>query len=113
MQPVDLTLQAMQAYIALGDGLRHGRQVGLRVGQQLAVLLQAQARGLLLELEFGDALTQRVQRALGLHAPLVAGAQLRRQAVVLAAALAQRLLTRQLQRQRVLQATLRGGGRQA
>ena len=71
--------------------LRHRFEVGLRVGQQLRVLLEAQARGLLLELELGDALAQRVELALELQAALVAGAQLGGQVVVLAARGAQRL----------------------
>jgi hypothetical protein len=44
------------------DGPRPPGRPG--VGQQLAVLLQAQARGLLLELQLGDALAQRLQLAL-------------------------------------------------
>ena len=59
VQAVDFALQALQAHVAVGDGFFDGLQVGLGVGQQRGVLLQAQARGLFLELEFGDALAQR------------------------------------------------------
>jgi hypothetical protein len=85
VQAVDLALQARQAHAAFGHRLRHGFQVGLGVGQQLGVLLQPQAGGLLLELHVGDALAQRVQFALQLQAAFVAGAQLGGQVVVFAA----------------------------
>jgi hypothetical protein len=52
----------MHAHIGFGDGLGDGGQIGAGFLQQIGVLLQAQARGLLLELEYGDALAQRVQR---------------------------------------------------
>ena len=90
-----------------------GFQIGLRIGQLLLILLKAQAGSLLLELEFGDALAQRVELALELHASLVAGAQLGGQVVIFAAAGAQCLLALQLQCQGVLQAGLRGGIGQA
>ena len=76
-------------------------------------MLQPQARSLFLQLEFSDARTQRVQRALQLHALLVAGAQLCRQTVVFAAPGGQHLFTFQLQRQHVLQTTLRSSVGQA
>lgn len=90
-----------------------GGQVGARLFQQSGVLLQAQARGLLLELEFGDALAQRVQRLLQLLAAFVAGAQLVGQVVIFAAARGRGLLALHLQIQRVLQAALGGGIGQA
>ena len=107
MQAVDFALQALHAHVAIGDGFLHGLQVGLRVGQQRGVLLQAQARGLFLELEFGDALAQRVQRAFELHAALVAGAQFGRQVVIFAALGGQGLFPVHLQVQRLLQSALR------
>jgi len=113
VQAVDLALQAVQPHFALFDRLGHGLQIGLRVGQQLGVLLQAQARSLLLELQVGDALAQRFELALKRHAALVTGAQLGSQVVVVAAFGPQFLLPGHLEVQRVLQATLCGGIRQA
>ena len=109
VQAVNFALQALHAHVAVGNGFFDGLQVGLRVGQQRGVLLQAQARGLFLELEFGDALAQRVQRPLQLHAALVAGAQLGRQVVVFAALGRQGFFAVHLQVQRLLQAALRRG----
>ena len=106
VQAVDLALQARQLDVALLDGQAHRRQVGLGIGQQLAVLLESQPRGLLLELEIGDALAQRIEIAFELQAPLVAGAQLGRQVVVFAALGAQRLFALQFQRQCALQSGL-------
>jgi hypothetical protein len=57
-------LHAHEAHVAVLDALLDGRQVGLGVLQLLFVLFKAQAGGLLLELEFGDALAQRLQLAL-------------------------------------------------
>ena len=87
--------------------LLNSGQIGLRIGQQLGILLKAQARGLFFELELGDALAQRVKLALELQAALVAGAQLAGQVVVLAALGAQIGLALQLDVQRALQARLR------
>ena len=76
-------------------------------------MLEAEAGRLLLELEIGDALTQRIKLPLQLQSPLVAGAQLGRQVVVFAALGPQGLFTLQFQRQRVLQAGLCGSIGQA
>ncbi len=113
VQAVDLTLQAGQAHVAFGDALRDGGAVGLGLVQHLAVLLHAQARGLFLELEVGDAAAQGLQLTFQLKAALVAGAQLGRQVVVLAAQGRQGLLALGLGSEGGLQAGLGGGVGQA
>ena len=60
MQAVDLALQPRQSDVVGQDGGRHGFEVSLGVCEQLCVLLQSQTRGLLFELEIGDALAQRL-----------------------------------------------------
>src|SRR6185369_9287563 len=70
-------------------------------------------RRLFLELEIRDALAQRVELALELEPPFVAGSQLGSEIVVLAAFGTQRLLSLELQGQRALQASLRRGVGQA
>ena len=107
VQSVDFALKAADADVAFLDGFRHGLQVGLRIGQQCGVLLQAQARCLFLELELGDAGAQRVERAFELHAALVAGAQLGGEVVVFTALGGQGFLALHLRLQRLLQAALR------
>jgi hypothetical protein len=48
VQAVDFTLQAVHAHIAFGNRLSHSSQISLGFGQQIAVLLQTQTRGLFL-----------------------------------------------------------------
>jgi len=107
MQPIDFGLHAGDAHLVGFDRQRDGIEVGFGIGQQLLILLGAEARRLFLQLEFGDALTQRIELAFECQAPFVAGAQLEREVVVLAARGAEGCLAFQLERQRVLQAGLR------
>ena len=85
----------------------------MRVKQLLFVLFKTKPCGLLFQLELGDALTQRIKLAFQAQAPLVAGAQLVGQVVVLAALGTQISFTFQLHTQGRLQARLGCGIRQA
>ena len=60
MQAINVALHTSKAHTAFFDGQLHRLQIGLGIPQLLLVLLEAQARGLLFKLEFGDALAQRV-----------------------------------------------------
>src|SRR5690606_5173749 len=113
VQAVDLALQARQAHAAFLDGLGKLLEVGLCVGQLLGVLLEAQACGLFLELQIGDARAQRFQIALDAQAFFVVGAQLGRQVVVFADLGRQFFFALHLERQCGLQAGLRRRVRQA
>ena len=113
MQAINFALQAVHAHIALGNGLRDGGQIGIGFGQQIAVLLETQARGLFLELKFGNALAQRVQRFFKALPTLITGAQLVGQVFVFAAALGHIFFALHFQVQRILQATLGRGIGQA
>jgi hypothetical protein len=93
--------------LPFGDRFAQRINVGMRIIEQLLVLLRADAGRLLLELQIGDLLAQRIELALELHAPLIAGAQACRQVVVLAAFGAQGCFAFELERQCILQARLR------
>ena len=104
LQALDLGLQCRQAHAAIGQTGRQCVQVRFGLRQETIKLLVTQARGLLFELEVGDALAQGLQLALQLQAALVAGAQGGGQSVVAAALRGQSRLALQLQGQCGLQA---------
>ena len=104
LQALDLRLQTGQAHLAVGQAGGQFIQIRLRVRQETVELLVAQSRGLLFELEVGDALAQGLQLVFELQAALVAGAQRGGQAVVASALGRKRLFALQFQGQCVLQA---------
>ena len=109
VEAVNLGLQTGQAHAAVGQCLCHRLKIGLSISKQLGVLLKTNSGRLLFELELGDPCPQWVKLALLQQAPLVTGAQLGGQIVVLAAKRPQLLLPRHLDGQRLLQTALRGG----
>ena len=86
------------------------RFVGVDRLQRFGELLLVQARGLFLELHFGDLVALRLQAALGLHARFLGAAQLLRDLVELMARIGQRALLAGAAVEQVLQAVV-GGAR--
>ena len=78
------------------------------VGELLDELLAAQTRGLFLQLQFADAVAQRLQRTLGGETGFVGGAQLGGQIVEFEARGVQRFFLDRTDVERVLQPGVRG-----
>ena len=91
------------------------RELGLQLGfidagcrELLDELLAVQARGLFLQLQFVDAVAQRLQRTLGGQAGFVGGTQLGRQIVQFETRSVQRFFLDRANIERVLQTGMRG-----
>jgi len=109
LDAVDLGLQAPELDAALGDAPGQRFAVDVGGGELVEILRAAELRGLQFELQFGDLLAQRLQAVLEAQTLFVGAPKLRAQVVVFAARVGQMLFTLQLERQRGLQARLRGG----
>ncbi|KGD44404.1 hypothetical protein DO72_5716 [Burkholderia pseudomallei] len=107
VDPRDLALQVRRLHVRHELFLQRGL-VDLGRRELLGELLARHTRRLLLQLQLGDAIAQRLQRALGGEPRLVGRAQLRREIVELRARGAERLLLRRAHFERVLQAGVRG-----